>query len=253
MGAPTVTVKNLHKSFGAAKVLTGVDLTILPSQINFIIGQSGGGKSVLLKNLVGLMKPDMGEIWFDQQQMAGAGLKQWAQLRLRLALLFQDGALFDSMSVGENVAFPLWIHQKASSGQAAAAAREKLRELGLESSFSHRPSDLSAGERKRVALARALIMEPEILFFDEPTTGLDPLLSEQVDELIMLTLHRSQATVVVVSHDIPATLTLAHNISMIYDGKIILSGPPEEFHRSQDPVIRQFLAGEAEGPMGFLD
>jgi len=253
MSAPTVMVKNLHKSFGRAKVLDGVDLVVQPSKINFIIGQSGGGKSVLLKHLVGLMAPDEGEIWYDREQMTGAGSKKWAELRLGLALLFQDGALFDSMSVGENVAFPLWIHQKASHKRATVIARERLRELDLESSFDHRPGDLSAGERKRVALARALIMEPEILFFDEPTTGLDPLLSEQVDNLIMLTLHRTEATVVVVSHDIPATLTLAHNISMIYEGKIILSGSPDEFRRSDNPVIKQFLAGEAEGPMGFLD
>ncbi len=253
MSAPTVTVKNLHKTFGRAPVLAGVDLVLQPSRINFIIGQSGGGKSVLLKHLVGLLDPDQGEIWYDQQQMAGRGRREWSRLRLRMALLFQDGALFDSMSVGENVAFPLWVHRRAGVTEAARKARERLRELDLESAFDHRPSDLSAGEKKRVALARALIMEPEILFFDEPTTGLDPLLSGQVDELIQLTLRRTGATLVVVSHDIPATLHLADHVVMIYDGRIILSGPPDEFRRSPDPVVRQFLAGEAEGPMGFLD
>ncbi|MDL2260453.1 ATP-binding cassette domain-containing protein [Deltaproteobacteria bacterium OttesenSCG-928-K17] len=230
-----------------------MDLTINPAAINFIIGQSGGGKSVLLKHLVGLMKPDQGEIWYDDRQMAGADTKQWALLRLKMALLFQDGALFDSMSVGQNVAFPLWFHGRAGKEKAAALARERLAELDMDRAFDYRTGDLSAGERKRAALARALIMEPEILFFDEPTTGLDPLLSEQVDDLIMLTLHRTQATVVVVSHDIPATLTLAHNINMIHDGRIILSGPPEVFTKSADPVVKQFLAGEAEGPIGFLD
>jgi len=248
-----VTVKNLHKAFGPAQVLAGVDVVLQPSKINFIIGQSGGGKSVLLKHLVGLMEPDQGEIWYDKRQMVGRGAREWQSLRLKLALLFQDGALFDSMSVGDNVGFPLWIHNRASKEEAGRRAKARLAELDLAPAFDRRPSDLSAGERKRVALARALIMEPDILYFDEPTTGLDPLLSEQVDELILLTLERTGATVVVVSHDIPATLHLAHNISMIYDGRIILSGPPKVFQSSPDPVVRQFLAGEAEGPMGFLD
>lgn len=253
MSAPTVKVRNLHKAFGPARVLDGVDVDILPSKINFVIGQSGGGKSVLLKNLVGLMTPDEGEIWYDGLQMAGGEPRKWRDLRMRLALLFQDGALFDSMSVGENVAFPLIFHGRARPAEAGAEARRRLEELGLGGAFDSRTSELSAGERKRAALARALIMEPEIVFFDEPTTGLDPLLSEQVDELIKLTLERTRATLVVVSHDIAATLTLADNISMIYDGKIILSGPPDVFRQSGDPVVRQFLAGEAEGPMGFLD
>lgn len=253
MSAPTVTIKGLVKSFGATRVLSGINLVIHAARINFIIGQSGGGKSVLLKHLVGLLEPDRGEIWYGSKQMAGRPRNEWRQLRLKMALLFQEGALFDSMSVGENVAFPLWVHNRADSAEAARKAHGRLKELELDSAFDHRPSDLSAGERKRVALARALIMEPEILFFDEPTTGLDPLLSEQVDELILLTLERTGATIVVVSHDIPATLHLAHNVSMIFDGRIILSAPPEVFRQSEDPVIRQFLAGEPNGPMGFLD
>jgi len=253
MSAPTVTIKDLNKSFGQTQVLNGIDLVIQAARINFIIGQSGGGKSVLLKLLVGLLEPDRGEIWYGHQQMAGQPLKEWRRMRLKMALLFQEGALFDSMSVGENVAFPLWVHNRAGSALASQIARDRLKELELASAFDHRPSDLSAGERKRVALARALIMEPEILFFDEPTTGLDPLLSEQVDELILLTLERTGATVVVVSHDIPATLRLAHNVSMIFDGRIILSAPPDDFRRSGNPVIKQFLAGDADGPMGFLD
>ncbi|UQZ88579.1 ABC transporter ATP-binding protein [Deltaproteobacteria bacterium Smac51] len=253
MSAPTVKVRGLYKSFGPAKVLDGIDVDLAPSRINFIIGQSGGGKSVLLKHLVGLLEPDSGEIWYDSRQMVGRSRHDWDALRLKMALLFQDGALFDSMSVGENVSFPVWIRGLAAKEEAARRAKERLRELDMADAFNFRPSDLSAGERKRVALARALIMEPEVLFFDEPTTGLDPLLSEQVDELIKLTLERTGATLVVVSHDIPATLTLAHNIAMINNGRIILSGPPEVFRQSDDPAVRQFLAGEAEGPIGFLD
>ncbi len=253
MAAPAVKVRGLRKSFGPARVLNGVDLDLAPSKINFIIGQSGGGKSVLLKHLVGLLEPDGGEIWYDGRQMAGCPRREWDALRLKMALLFQDGALFDSMSVGENVAFPLWIRGLAGRAEAARRARARLKELDMAGAERFRPGDLSAGERKRVALARALIIEPEILFFDEPTTGLDPLLSAQVDDLIRLTLERGAATVVVVSHDIPATLTLAHHVAMIHDGRIILSGPPDVFRQSENPAVRQFLAGEAEGPIGFLD
>jgi phospholipid/cholesterol/gamma-HCH transport system ATP-binding protein len=253
MAAPSIRIRGLRKRFGDAAVLEGIDLDLTPGGINFIIGQSGGGKSVLLKHLVGLMEPDAGEIWYDRRQMAGAPRREWEALRLKMALLFQDGALFDSMSVGENVAFPLWIHGLAGKGAAAGKARDRLRELSMARAFDFRPADLSAGERKRAALARALIMEPEILFFDEPTTGLDPLLSGQVDDLIKLTLERSAATLVVVSHDIPATLSLARHIAMIHAGRIILSGPPDSFRRSEDPAVRQFLEGGAEGPIGFLD
>lgn len=253
MAAPGIKIRGLFKSFGPASVLGGIDLELAPSKINFIIGQSGGGKSVLLKHLVGLLEPDGGEIWYDRRQMVGASPRDWKALRLKMALLFQDGALFDSMSVGENVGFPLWVRGLVNKSEAARRARARLRELDMETAFSFRPSDLSAGERKRVALARALMIEPEILFFDEPTTGLDPLLSEQVDDLIELTLSRTAATLVVVSHDIPATLRLAHHIGMIHEGRIILSGPPDVFKASNDPAVRQFLAGEAEGPIGFLD
>lgn len=253
MVAPTVIVRNLRKSFQGTVVLAGVDVDLMPARINFIIGQSGCGKSIFLKHLVGLLAPDSGEIWFDNRQMVGRSAREWNALRLKSALLFQDGALFDSMSVGENVSFPLWFHKRATPAKAADLARQKLRDLDMEEAFTYRPGDLSAGEKKRVALARALIMDPEILFFDEPTTGLDSLLSEQVDQLIQVTLERTKATIVVVSHDIPATLYLAHHIIMIYNGRAILSGTPDVFRQSSDPVVRQFLAGDAEGPMGFLD
>ncbi|MGL4208253.1 MAG: ABC transporter ATP-binding protein [Candidatus Adiutrix sp.] len=253
MAAPRIKIRALCKNFGPANVLNGINLDIEPSQINFIIGQSGGGKSVLLKHLVGLMHPDSGEIWYDKREMVNGGQKAWQAIRNRMAILFQDGALFDSMSVGENVGFPLWVKKLAPPHEIARKAQARLNDLELAKAFHKRPSELSTGERKRVALARALIIEPDLLFFDEPTTGLDPILSEQVDDLIMMTLKRTRATVVVVSHDIKATLSLAHKISMIYDGKIILSGEAEIFRQTQNPVVRQFLAGDAEGPMGFLD
>ena len=253
MAAPAIIVKDLHKSFSGVPVLTGVELEFRASAINFIIGQSGSGKSVLLKLLTGLIAPNKGEIWYDGLQMVGQGTREWSQLRLRSALLFQDGALFDSMSVGENVSFPLRVHQRTSLSQAEQLARLRLRELDMDGAYDYRTSELSAGEKKRVALARALILEPEIVFFDEPTTGLDPLLSAQVDDLIRLTSKQTRATLVVVSHDITATLNLADHVSMVYEGQIVLSGPPGEFRLSKLPMVRQFLAGDAEGPMGFMD
>ena len=253
MAAPTITVRDIHKSFSGVPVLTGVDLEFEASGINFIIGQSGSGKSVLLKLLVGLMAPNKGEIWYDDTQMVGRGTQAWTKLRLRSALLFQDGALFDSMSVGENVSFPLRIHRRTGLAQAAQLARQRLQELDLDGAYDYRTSDLSAGEKKRVALARALILEPDVILFDEPTTGLDPLLSGHVNDLIKLTSEKTKATLVVVSHDIEATLGLAHHVSMVYEGQIVLSGSPEKFRLSKLPMVRQFLAGDAEGPMGFMD
>ncbi|MDR2141671.1 MAG: ATP-binding cassette domain-containing protein [Deltaproteobacteria bacterium] len=245
MAAPTIRVNNLVKRFGDHEVLKGVTFQILPGRINFLIGRSGEGKTVVLKHLTGLLAADSGEIWYDDLELSQASPKRLNDLRLRMGLLFQDGALFDSLSVGENVAFPLWFHRQARPRQAQARAESLLSELGLAGAASRRVVSLSTGERKRVALARAMIMEPEILFFDEPTTGLDPLLSAQVDELISHAQKSSGATVVVISHDIAATLTLADQVSMIDDGKIVASSPPVELRASSNPVVRRFLAGEA--------
>jgi phospholipid/cholesterol/gamma-HCH transport system ATP-binding protein len=193
------------------------------------------------------MKADEGQIWYDDLELSSAQPKEFQALRLRMGLLFQDGALFDSLSVGENVAFPLWFHRLGTARKIQKKAEELLEELGLAGSAPRRVVSLSTGERKRVALARALIMEPEILFFDEPTTGLDPLLSSQVDELISQVQNRNGATVVVISHDIAATLTLAHQVSMIHEGRIIASAPPELFRVNPSPEVQKFLAGEPLG------
>jgi phospholipid/cholesterol/gamma-HCH transport system ATP-binding protein len=243
------------KSFGgsARRVLDGVSLDIASGRVNFVIGRSGEGKSVLLKLLTGLQKPDSGRVFYDELDLVKASGRELAALRRRMGLLFQDGALFDSMSVGENVVFPLWFHGLASSAEAARRGESLLEELGLAGAFKRRVSELSVGERKRAALARALIMEPEVVFFDEPTTGLDPLLSEQVDDLIVHAQKRTGATVVVVSHDMAATLSLAHMVTLLRAGRVVLSGPPEQFRTSDDPEVRRFLTGEAEDDGFFSD
>ena len=170
-----------------------------------------------------------------------------------MGMLFQDGALFDSMTVGENVAFPLAEHTRLKSREIARRVKEKLALVGLENVEALMPSELSGGMRKRVGLARAMIQDPEILLFDEPTTGLDPIMCEQVDEMIVETQRRLGVTSIVISHDIPATLRIAHQVAMIYQGRIVVQGPPEAISESRDPVVRQFLRGDAEGPMELGD
>ncbi|MDR2340437.1 MAG: ATP-binding cassette domain-containing protein [Deltaproteobacteria bacterium] len=237
-------VKGLTKSFGDNHVLRGLDLTLEPGKVNFIIGRSGGGKSVLLKHLTGLMTPDSGEVWYGDLDFFKAKRPQREAIRKGIGLLFQDGALFDSLSVVENVAFPVWYHRTLSPAKARERALSLLAELGLADSHDTPIAELSQGERKRVAIARALIMEPGILFFDEPTTGLDPLLSSQVDQLILEVRDRTQATVAVISHDIAATLTIADRVNLIHEGKVALSGTPEEFRASPIPVVREFILGD---------
>jgi phospholipid/cholesterol/gamma-HCH transport system ATP-binding protein len=245
MAAPAILVRDLRKKFGDQEILRGLTFKILAGKINFLIGRSGEGKTVALKHLTGLMTADSGEIWYDDLEFYQASAQKIAQLRLKMGLLFQDGALFDSLSVGENVAFPLWFHRQASPRKAQAKAESLLSELGLAGSANRRVVSLSTGERKRVALARAMVMDPEILFFDEPTTGLDPLLSAQVDDLIGQAQKSSGATVVVISHDIAATLTLADQVSMLHEGRIIASSSPAELRANPSVEVRRFLAGEA--------
>jgi phospholipid/cholesterol/gamma-HCH transport system ATP-binding protein len=231
------------KSFGDSEVLKGVSLDLLPGRINFIIGRSGEGKSVLLKILTGLYKPDSGSVRYGNIDLAKARPREVDGLRLRMGLLFQEGALFDSLTVGENVVFPLWFHRLAKPAAARKKALGILEELGLAGYGDMGVSLLSTGEKKRVALARALIVDPEVVFFDEPTTGLDPLLSSQVDGLIVHAQKASKATVVVVSHDMAATLSLADRVTLLRQGRVVLSGSPDEFRASRDPEVINFLSG----------
>ncbi|MDR2352726.1 MAG: ATP-binding cassette domain-containing protein [Deltaproteobacteria bacterium] len=218
-----------------------MDLVIEAGMVNFIIGRSGGGKSVLLKHLTGLMIPDSGEVWYGEMEFFKASRRERERLRKSIGLLFQDGALFDSLSVGENVSFPVWFHRTLSPKDARERVLSLLRELGLEGSYDERVSSLSSGEKKRVAIARALIMEPRIIFFDEPTTGLDPILSTHVDTLILDVRKRTEATVVVVSHDIAATLSIADRVNLIHDGVVALSGVPDDFKKSELSEVKKFI------------
>jgi len=248
-----IQIEDLHKSFAGFPVLKGLNLGIERGRITFIIGRSGGGKSVLLKHIIGLLKPDAGKILVEGKDIARMGERGLNRVRQRFGMLFQDGALFDSMTVGENVAFPLVEHTNLKTAEVKNLVDEKLALVGLEGIEDLMPSEVSGGMRKRIGLARAMILEPEILLFDEPTTGLDPIMSEQVDELIVETQRRLGVTSLVISHDIAATLRIADRVAMIYEGRIVAYGLPEEIRTLDNPVVQQFLKGEAEGPMVLGD
>jgi phospholipid/cholesterol/gamma-HCH transport system ATP-binding protein len=249
MGDPIIRIEDLTKSFAGIRVLDNLRLDIERGCINFIIGRSGGGKSVLLKHIIGLMKPDSGHIFLDGEDMVGRKEVELNRLRRRFGMLFQEAALFDSMTVADNVAFPLREHTRMRERDIRSKVAEKLAMVGMEGTNDLNPSSLSGGQRKRVGLARAMILDPEILLFDEPTTGLDPIMCDQVDELIVNTQNTLGVTSIVISHDMAATLRIAHKVSMIYEGRIIFDGRPQDIARLDNPVVRQFLKGEAQGPM----
>jgi phospholipid/cholesterol/gamma-HCH transport system ATP-binding protein len=234
---------NVNKSFKSQQVLRDVNLIIPTGQTTVIIGRSGGGKSVLLKHIMGLIRPDSGEIWIDDEEINRLNQRNLYRVRRRFGMLFQEGALFDSMSVGENVAFPIREHKRMSHSEIEKLVAEKLALVGLQEIENKLPSELSGGMRKRVALARAMALDPDIMLFDEPTTGLDPIMTASIDHLIIETQKRFQMTCVVISHDIQSVFRIAHNIVMLYEGKIIEGGTPEVFRQSENKIIQDFLLG----------
>lgn len=240
---------DVHKSFRNQKVLDGLNLRIVRGRTTVIIGRSGGGKSVTIKHMVGLVRPDRGKLLVDGEDVLTLGKREMNQVRKRFGMLFQEGALFDSMTVGENVAFPLVEHTKLGDEEIRARVAEMLRVVGLPGIEEKMPSELSGGMRKRVGLARALIREPEIVLFDEPTSGLDPIMADAIDRLILETQKESGRTYVVISHDIRATFQIAHYIAMLYEGRIIAYGTPDEMRENPNPYLVQFLRGSAEGPI----
>lgn len=236
-----ITLENISKSFGEQKVLDGLNLTLESKKITFIIGQSGGGKSVLLKHIIGLVKPDSGRVLVDDTDISSLDEAGMNEIRKNFGMLFQDAALFDSMTVGENVAFPLNEHRRLSKKEVQQIVMEKLLQVGLTGVTQKMPSELSGGMRKRVGLARALALDPKIILFDEPTTGLDPIMCDAIDQLIVETQKNTGATCVVISHDIDSTFKIAHKVAMLYNGKIIAYGSPEDIRNSSNPVLNQFV------------
>ncbi|MGH7383873.1 MAG: ABC transporter ATP-binding protein [Candidatus Rokuibacteriota bacterium] len=241
-----IRVLGLHKRFGSQPVLRGLDLDIATGEIMVVIGRSGGGKSVLLKHLIGLLRPDAGTVTVDGTEISRLRGGELDRVRERYGVVFQGGALFDSMSVSDNVAFPLREKTRLGAPEIGGRVEEKLEQVGLTGMGHKNPAEISGGMRKRVAIARALVTEPEIVFFDEPTTGLDPILVNTIHHLI-LDLHRKfRFTAVMVSHEIPEIFEIADRVAMLHEGVIVEVGAPGAVRASTNPVVQHFIRGDIE-------
>ena len=248
-----IKFNGVTKTFGTHTVLDNLNLDIPKGQVTFIIGKSGEGKSVTIKHIMGLLKPDTGRIVVDGEDITDFDINELRKYRRKFGMLFQQAALFDSLTVGENVIFPLREHTKMPLPEMLKRVEEVLVQVGLPNIQHKYPTELSTGEKKRVGLARALVARPVVILYDEPTTGMDPLVSEMIDELIVqLNNEEKEMTSVVISHDLKAAMATAENIIFLYKGRIALAGTPADFKSSKDPIVRQFFAGKVEGPMEFL-
>lgn len=248
-----IQISNLYKSFDDKKVLEGVSIDIEEKESLVIIGGSGCGKSVLLKNVTTLMQPDSGSIKIDGQEITDINGKERDKLMDKFGFLFQGGALFDSLPVWENVAFRLLHSTGIHKKDCKAIAKDKLRQVGLGASVADLyPSDLSGGMKKRVALARAIAADPEIIFFDEPTTGLDPIMADVINDLIIKCSKKVGATTLSITHDIASAKKIADKVAMLYDGKIIWHGDVKDLDNSGNPYVEQFIKGQSQGPVKFV-
>jgi phospholipid/cholesterol/gamma-HCH transport system ATP-binding protein len=244
-----IRICGLTKWLGGKKVLDNITCTIEQQKTTVFVGPSGVGKTVLIKHIVGLLQPDEGEIFVDGTEITRLSEDELYEVRMKFGMLFQDAALFDSMTVFENVAFPLRHHTKKKEREIQEIVEYKLRQVGMPGIGYMMPAELSGGMRKRVGLARALALDPEIVLFDEPTSGLDPVMADTVDKLIAQTQKKLGITFVVISHDIASTFQIAHNIGVMYEGRLIEYGRKEQVRNSQNPILRQFFSRQAEGPM----
>lgn len=244
-----IGIRGLKKSFGRQRVLDSLDLDIARGRTLVVIGRSGCGKSVLLKHITGLVRPDAGEILFEGEDMTRFDRKKLFQMRMHFGMLFQSSALFDSMTVGENVALPLRKHSAMDEDEIMRVVGSKLELVGLTGVQDQYPAEMSGGMKKRVGLARAVVMNPKVVLYDEPTTGLDPIMADVINELIRTLQRELRVTSVVVTHDMKSAYHVGDRIAMLHEGGIIFSGTPDEVRRTEDPVLRQFIEGRAEGPI----
>jgi len=247
-----IELVRLKKSFGKQLVLNDLNLKIPAGKITAVIGPSGEGKSVLLKHMIGLMKPDNGKVLVDGEDITWMGRRQLNRIRERFGMLFQGVALFDSMTVFENVAFPLEEKTRLSRDEIRDRVHDALEHVGLRNVDDKYPDQLSGGMKKRVGLARALLLKPDIILFDEPTTGLDPIICNAMHRLIKETQERFGFTAVIVTHEVPSIFEICDYVAMLYQGRIQMRGTPEEIRGTEDPVLRQFITGELEGPLQFV-
>ena len=247
-----IRIENLYKLFGANKVIDGLTLSIGRGESIAIIGQSGTGKSVLLKHLIRLLSPDQGSIYFDGQDIAKLYGDDLIAMRRRYGMLFQSAALFDSLTVAENVGLGLHESGKYHQSEIDIIVQDKLEMVGLSASADSYPAELSGGMRKRVGLARAIAASPEVLLYDEPTTGLDPITADVINDLIVSLNQRLLVTSIAVTHDMTSAFKIAERIVMLYQGRIEFDGTPEQIKISSNPVVRQFVTGRASGPIQVL-
>lgn len=244
-----ISIQGLHKSFGYVPVLRGLDLEVREGETLVIIGRSGCGKSVLLKHIMRLMDPDEGKILIEGQDISSLNHKEIGRFLTKIGMLFQGAALFDSLTVRENVGFSLYEHTSLPEDEIRNRVREKLSLVGLYGIEEVMPADLSGGMKKRVGLARAICNDPSVILYDEPTTGLDPINADVINDLILRMQEKLGVTSIVVTHDMTSAFKVGNRIAMMYEGRIIGAGTPEEIRRSRDPVIQQFITGSARGPI----
>ena len=248
-GAGFVAWHGVTKGFAGAEVLRGVNLAIERGEVMFIVGTSGVGKSLTIKHLIGLVRIDGGEIWFDGQRVDQLAERALAPLRKRIGMVFQSSTLFDSMTLAENVALPLRVHQRMPWRAAIDDARRRLAQVYMAEHAERYPAELSDGMRKRAAIARTLALDPEVVLFDEPTTGLDPVSARRIDRLIRELAGTLGVTAVVVSHDPPSIFGIADRVALLYQGAVRALAAPDALRASADPVVQQFITGQSTGPM----
>lgn len=246
-----IDIIDIHKHFNGKKVLQGVNLHINDGETMVIIGGSGTGKSVLLKHIIGLLKPDRGAVKIFGKEIAKMNSEELKEIRKSFGMLFQSGALFDSLTVWENVGFGMISHTSLPEKKILKIVKEKLEMVGLKDIEYLMPSELSGGMQKRVALARAIALEPKILLYDEPTTGLDPIMADVINELIIKLKRELKITAVAITHDMVSAYKIGDRLAMLYNGKIQEIGTPEEIKNTQDPVVRQFITGSSSGPISM--
>ena len=248
-----IRVVNLHKSFGENQVLRGVDLEVQQGEGMVVIGGSGSGKTVLIKCIIGLIQPDEGEICVDGLEITSLNEKRMNEVRKKFGMLFQWGALFDSMTVWENVGFGLRHQRHLKEEEIRKIASEKLALVGLKNVEDLMPSELSGGMKKRVSLARAIAIEPEILLYDEPTTGIDPIMADAINNLMIEMKQKLNVTSIAITHDMKSAYKIADRIAMLFNGKIVEAGSPEEIKNSSSLIVQQFIQGKSDGPIKIID
>lgn len=244
-----IEIKDVHKSFNGNRVLNGVNLTINTGETTVIIGRSGCGKSVLLKHIIGLLRPESGQILINGKDVTKMDDKELSALRMKFGMLFQGAALFDSLNIFENVAFSMIEHTALDRETMRKRVKECLALVGLKGIEDKKPAELSGGMRKRVGLARAIARWPQIMLYDEPTTGVDPIMGDAINDLIVDLHNKLKVTSIAVTHDMTSAYKIADRIAMLYKGKIIIVGTPEEIKNTKDPVVKQFITGASKGPI----